>query len=49
MEISLIRHGKSMCTNTNRIPCKEFEIGLRSMIIAGFLKKTLIQQKRLKK
>ncbi|USK31545.1 histidine phosphatase family protein (plasmid) [Bacillus sp. CMF21] len=25
MEISLIRHGKSQCTENNRITCKEFE------------------------
>ena len=25
MEISLIRHGKSMCTEMNRITCKEFK------------------------
>lgn len=29
MEISLIRHGKSQCTENNRITCKEFESWVR--------------------
>ena len=49
MEISLIRHGKSMCTKINRIPCKDFKDWVEKYDYSGVFEENSYPTETLKK